>query len=142
MSRNNEEERLDALLNSDAQRAVRNAVRGLPEESLSLSWRSSLNEKLLQVRPIPKWRIRLAATWKPVAGLALAGCLAMMITLRTTEPPIRHSSSLEASLVSVYDEQANSDEVAGSGLAFHEVSDTTRTNDSSSDWSESDLTNL
>ena len=142
MKRKEDEARLDALLHSDSQQAVRNAVRALPNDSLSLSWRSSLNEKLMQIRPVPKWKARLAVTWKPIAGLALAGCLAMMITLRVSTPPVHRSSNLEATLVSAYDEQANSDEIAGSGLAIHEVSDTTRKTDSSSDWSESELTNL
>jgi len=142
MKRNEDHAKLDALLNSESQQAMRNAVRSLSDESLSLSWRSELNEKLLQIRPTPRWKVRMFAAWKPAVGLALAACLALVVTVKTSAPPVVHSNNLEASLVSVYDEQATSDEVAGSGLAFHEVNDTTHNTATSSDWNESDLSSL
>ena len=143
MKRHDDHAELDVLLRSESQQMIQRAVKSLPEESLSLAWRSALNEKLRQARPISRWRTRFAVAWRPALALALTGCLAAVLMMRNT--PIvatRHNEGIEASLVSVYDDSANSDELAGSGLAYHEVNDTTKANNSSSDWSESDLTSL
>ena len=108
-----------------------------------MAWRSDLNERLRQARPTPKWRAKALLAWKPALGVALAACLLMTVTLQTNSLTERsHSGNLEASLVAAFDDSTNSEEVAGPGLAMHEVSDTTQANDSSSDWKESDLTNL
>lgn len=147
MNTNRKQSELDALLKSETQKVIQRAVRSLPEESLSLSWRSDLNERLRQVRPVSRWRARLTIVWKPALGVALASCLALVLTLRTT--PITQKptdSNLEASMVSVYNDSANADEVSDSGLAFHEINDTTSTSttsdSSSTNWSESDLSSL
>lgn len=142
MKRSDEHAELDALLQSEVQQTIKRTIKSLPEESLSMSWRSDLNERLRQVRPTPWWKAKVAVAWKPALGLAFVSCLAFMLTLKTTSTPIHRTDNLEASLVRVYDDTANSDEVAGSGLAIHEVSDTTNTGQSSSDWSESDLSSL
>ena len=65
MNRREDNEKLDALLNSAGQQAIREAVNAMPEEQLSLAWRSDLNERLRQVRPTSKWRVTINATWKP-----------------------------------------------------------------------------
>jgi len=143
MNRREDNEKLDALLNSAGQQAIREAVNAMPEEQLSLAWRSDLNERLRQVRPTSKWRVTINATWKPAVMFALGGCLVMALMLRTT--PLsspKGSDNVEASLVAAFDDSANSEEVAGPGLGMHEVGDTTQASDSSSDWTDSDLTNL
>jgi hypothetical protein len=141
MNRKDELAKLDALLNSESQQVVQRAVQALPEDSLSLSWRSELNEQLRNARQVSRWRQRFAAAWRPGLALALTGCLAIMLVFRTTPESAQSHSNLEASLVSVYFDTANSDEVAGSGLAMHEVNDTTQSTETSSDW-EVDLNNL
>lgn len=133
---------LDALLKSESQQTIRRVVSSLPEESLSLSWRSDLNERLHKVRPQPRWRVRVAQAWKPALGLALAGCLATLIAIKPGVQAPQNSHPIEASLVSSYTDSANVDDLVGPGLAVHEVNDTTRTSDSSTQWTESDLTNL
>ena len=132
---------LDALLNSEAQQNVRKVVENLSEDSLSLAWRSGLNERLRQAQPIPRWRIRVERTWRPALALALAGCLAMIVLVRL--PGSTHDNrDIEASLVAAYTDSTNADDFAGPGLSMHEVSDTTQRADSSSQWSESDLSSL
>lgn len=133
---------LDALLKSEFQQTIRRVVNSLPEDSLSLSWRSDLNERLRQVRVQPRWRVRLAQAWRPALGLALAGCLATLVAIRPGVQEPQNSHPIEASLVSSYTDSANVDDLVGPGLAVHEVSDTTKSNDSSSQWTESDLNNL
>jgi len=143
MKRKDNNPELDALLRTQTQQAIQKAVRSLPEENLSLAWRSSLNERLRAAKPEPRWKARLKGTWRPALGLALASCLAITLTLRNPiSHPVVANSSLEASLVATYDDTANSETVAGPGLAIHEVNDTTSNTDSSSDWSESDLNSL
>jgi hypothetical protein len=111
---------LDALLKSESQQTIRRVVNSLPEDSLSLSWRSNLNERLHQVRPQPRWRVRLAQAWKPAMGLALAGCLATLIAIKPgVQAPIQNSHPIEASLVRSYSDSANVDELVGPGLAVH-----------------------
>ena len=142
MKDNRTHSELDALLNSESQQTIRRVVNSLPEDSLSLSWRSDLNERLHKVRPIARWRVRVAQSWKPALGLALAGCLATLIAIKPGVQAPQTSHPIEASLVSSYTDSANLDDLVGPGLAVHEVSDTTRSNDSSTQWTESDLTNL
>jgi len=142
MKRKEEQAELDALLKSDSQQMIQRAVHALPEDSLSLSWRSELNERLRQARPVSRWRSRVAVAWRPALGLALAGCLAVMVTLKTTPTSPEHTGNLEASLVTAYDDSTTADELVGPGLSVHEVNDTTKTQQTSSDWSESDLNNL
>jgi hypothetical protein len=142
MKREDSHPELEALLKSETQQAIQRVVHSLPDESLSLSWRSDLNERLRQVRPQSKWRARVSASWRPALGLALAGCLALIITFRPQSPHVTNESSLEASMVGAYDDSANSEILAGPGLAIHEVSETTQKRESSSDWTESDLNNL
>lgn len=133
---------LEALLQSESQQAVRRVVGALPEESLSLAWRSDLNERLRQTRPEPRWRARFVQSWRPALGLALAGCLALTVTLRSpvTQQAPRHN--LEASLVQAYTDTTSVDELAGPGLTPRDISDTTQESDSSTDWTEADLGTL
>ncbi len=142
MNRKKTQSELDALLKSESQQTIRRVVNSLPEESLSLSWRSDLNERLHKVRPQSRWRGRVARGWKPALGLALAGCLATLIAIRPGVQAPQKSHQIEASLVSTYTDSANVDDLIGPGLAVHEVNDTTRSSDSSTQWTESDLTNL
>ena len=142
MKRQDDHADIDALLKSDSQDRVRRVVRSLPEESLSLAWRSGLNERLREIKPVPRWRARLVVAWKPALGLALATCLAAILVFRTAPTPTHHTANVEASLVAVYEDSASSDEVSGSGLALHEVNDTTKTSDSSAESTDSDLSTL
>lgn len=142
MKSNQTDPNLEALLQSEPQRAVQRLVQELPEESLSLAWRSELNEKLRQTVPQPRWRGRLAHGWRPALGLALAGCLAFTVMLRSpdTQPPAQHN--IEASLVQAYTDTSSVDDLAGAGLSAREIGDTTRSSDSSVDWTEADLGTL
>lgn len=55
--------------------SMRSLVHGLPEDSVSLRWRSELNEQILAMAAQPK-RNRLALLWRASAGVAVAGALA------------------------------------------------------------------
>ena len=117
-------------------------VRELPEESLSLAWRSELNERLRQIQPKSRVRSRFERSWKPALGLALASCLAMVVTLRGPSVQPAQSHGLEDTLVSSYSERTTMEDLASDGLSIHEVSETTLAADTSNQWTETDLDSL
>lgn len=143
MKNNDLRPELDELLSSTAQQAVRDVVRELPEESLSLAWRSQLNERLIQVQPKSRLRTRFERAWIPAVGLALAGCLAMVVTLRNPAVQTQQAPrDIEASLVRSYAERTTMEDLATDGLSIHEVSETTLAADSSDPWTDTDLDSL
>jgi hypothetical protein len=76
-------------------------------------------------------------------GLALAGCLALAITFKPGMSPAPVSrGNLEASLVNAYNDSAYVEDLVGPGLSVREVGDTTLKSDSSSQWTEADLSYL
>lgn len=60
---------------------VRALVQGLPEETVSLQWRSELNERILATAAKPQ-RSWLAWAWRPAVGLALTASLAAAVMFR------------------------------------------------------------
>ena len=142
MKRHDDHAELDALLQSESQQMVQRAVGSLPEESLSLAWRSDLNERLRQVRPVSKWRAKFAVAWRPAFALALASCLAVILMVQQTPTNSHTGGTLEDSLVATYRETADADELAGAGLLLHEVNDTTQVSETSGDSSEAEISSL
>jgi hypothetical protein len=113
---------LDQELNSASQMQVRQVVKALPEEALSLSWRSQLNERL-RAEEARKRKQNLAAwVWKPGAAVALAGALAVAFMTRLPDMgPVTNSPGVEKALVNTYLEGRASWAVAGDGITANEV---------------------
>jgi hypothetical protein len=131
------DQQLDERLNSQA--AIRDAVKSLPEEFVSLQWRSDLNERLRTCAPERRRQSWFFHAWKPALGLMAAGCLAMVVTVRVAveEQPIQSGPGLEASLVGNYREIAVSRELAGTGLSHYELEATGGALEP--EWSEADF---
>src|SRR5690242_12148641 len=72
---------LDQELSSPAQTQMREIVQALPEETVSLSWRSDLNARLYAEAARRRKLNLFGWIWKPAAGLALAGALAIAFML-------------------------------------------------------------
>ncbi len=112
---------LDEALQSDSQQAVARWVHELPEEGLSLAWRSQLNEKLLVVaKPKP----RRLSHWilGSVGAATVAGGLAGIFALNLVQtPPSLVGNHLEGSIMASHRKAASMSEVAGSGLDFDEM---------------------
>jgi hypothetical protein len=113
----------DAMLDSSEQQFVRDAVKSLSEDSLSLSWRSALNERLLQESAARRKRERFLWFLKPAFGLGLAGALALVTVIGLSVPrpsASSHgsmtSSRVEAAIVSDYRQSAAVTDIVGSGL--------------------------
>ncbi|HVL39712.1 MAG TPA: hypothetical protein VM328_10020 [Fimbriimonadaceae bacterium] len=112
-----EAERLDQALEAQANPMLQ----ALPEDTVSLSWRSALNERLLeQSRPV---RSPMLGLWRPVLGLGLAGALAFafLINRRQDEVRVVSGPNLEATLIQEHIRTDQYLQIAGAGLAAHEA---------------------
>jgi hypothetical protein len=141
MKRRNEFD--DKLLEGEGQALVHKLVAGMPDEDLSMAWRSALNERLLETAAHQRRRQRVAWFMRPAMGLAFAGALAAVVMIRTAPvgAPIRtHSGALEAALVQDHRQNAFTSEVAGLGVNPLESRPTEVI--TGSDWSEFELESL
>ena len=116
---------LDQELSSPAQMQVREIVQALPEETVSLSWRSDLNARL-HAEVARRRKLNLFGwIWKPAAGLALAGALALAFMIRPPAPGSPETrSDVEKALVNSYVDNTASWEVTGDGITVNEVKET------------------
>lgn len=112
---------VDAALDNEGQKSVAKLIKDLPEDTVSLAWRSQLNEKLLKCavakkRPVPIW------LWGSLGSAAVAGCLGVVLTLQfIATPQTSNVSGIESSIVSAHRNSVALAEVSGSGLNFDEV---------------------
>lgn len=143
MRRDNfDHEAVDHGLSLEAGLRIREAVRALPDETLSLTWRSDLNERLAAAAGRRK-KARLAALiWKPAAGLALAGALSVAFMVKTAGAPGSSSpAGLEDALVRNHLENISAFDVAGVGVTSGE-SEPGVVLPGPSEWDREDLTSL
>jgi hypothetical protein len=123
---------MSARLDSDSQVAISKIVSSLPEEPLSLVWRSELNESLRAVSNQNRKRKRMFNFLSPLAGLSVACALAGIVLFRTphtsrlsSQSPVVASAgpSLEASLFHAQQDDMRASDVAGAGLSRTEAAD-------------------
>jgi hypothetical protein len=117
----------DEAMASAGQEAMRAFVKSLPDDTLSLSWRSSLNEKLVQEAAARRRRTRLAWYLRPALGLGLACTLAVLVMFRSphhaaptpSDSPLASTAAggLEAALVTTHRQSGYAWDVAGVGLS-------------------------
>lgn len=122
----------DAKLNSDAQLAIRRVVSSLPDEPVSMAWRSGLNEQLFTMAARQQRKKRILWFASPIAGVSLAMALALVMVFR----PISHSPAgvpdrgVESAILSDHHASTLSNELSAAGLNLNEV--TTDANDTDS----------
>lgn len=141
--RNMKEAELDAKLASEGQELIRNMVKAVPEETVNLAWRSSLNEKLVAAVEAKQRRRRVAWFLSPALGLGLAGALAivMFTTPSNTSSKVSHRN-LEATLVADHRDNVRYTDVTGVGLSPDEVVDGKSVNAVRTEYGEVDLGSL
>lgn len=137
-----ETRRLDAELNRSE--FLADAVKSLPEDTLSLAWRSELNERLFAEAAAGRRSSRRLWVWRPALGLALAGALALAIYLPGANEANRPSptlgrSSVESQMANAHVDAVNALYVAGHGLAAYEATPTAEAAPNVVRWDESDL---
>ncbi|GMV88291.1 MAG: hypothetical protein AMXMBFR81_12220 [Chthonomonas sp.] len=114
------ERMLDARLRGDDQRLVSHAVANLEQDELSMAWRSTLNERLLELQPA-KRKAWWTLAWRPVLATGLAASVLTIAFLRTGPAPSSHAESLEGELIRIHLDSAAALDLAGTGLVPHEV---------------------
>lgn len=141
-------EDLDLRLGSSSQMFVAKAVAALPEESVSMVWRSGLNEALRQQAGAAKKKRLFLGVFSPIAGLGLACALACAVMFRpTSQSPVSITgstpakTSMEASLVSLHQDDVRSFDVAGTGLNPNEAANygSEKSTSSSADGADDDI---
>jgi len=133
-------ENLDNRLQSDSQLHVAKIVASMPDEPVSMVWRSNLNETLRANAVTAKRKKFVFNFLSPVAGLGIACTLAIVVMVR---PPAAHprtpivgqppvvSNSLEAGLVRLHQDDVRTSDVAGTGLNPTEAINDANNSDSS-----------
>jgi len=119
----NNSEILDTKLASANQQAIQKVVQQLPEDSLSLAWRSALNERLIAESVSHKPRFRFSWFAMPAAGVAMAAALAVVVFFHaptSSSPQLTtlsgtSSGSVEMGLLDAYRQESVSHEIIGAG---------------------------
>ncbi len=134
---------LDRKLNSPSQQTVAKAVSALPEDELSLSWRSQLNSQIMEMAAQEqKRKRRVNFLWRPAFGLGLAGIFAVAFLVRPQGNPSASAvATLEGSLVQHHRESVGTFDLVGYGLSPVEATATGSVNNTP-EWNESDLESL
>ena len=135
----------DSQLNTPPQLAIQSAVRLLPDEPLSMAWRSSLNEQLLLVAAKQRKKRRLFWVASPLAGVSLATAMAVIVLIHPTihAPKVVPTQSLETAILSDHHKSALSNDVTSAGLNLNEVtSDANSSPPEDGVWTEADVESL
>jgi len=120
------EEELDQMLQSEGQLQVRDLMQSMREDSLSLSWRSELNEELLSVVKTKQRKRRFAWILSPALGLGVASVFAFMVLANSPEmtpasTSISTQPEIEERLIATYQDSLRYSDITGVGLNPDEV---------------------
>lgn len=137
-------EEIDQALEGSESRKIAKAIKKLPEDELSLSWRSQLNEKIAQeatrkAKTRRSWRL----AWGTGMGLGLSATTAVVFMLVLAKPdvsmiPTRTERSFESEIVAVHQQVVQSGTIAGEGLsALDETPSTAKK--AQYEWKQEDL---
>ncbi len=119
------EKELDQALESSVHQQLKEAVRSMPEDTLSMSWRSELNQKLMVKIEAKQKKRRFAWILSPALGLGLAGALAVVVMTKSPITPSVNSFTnvphIEESLVASHQDALRYSDITGVGLSPEEV---------------------
>lgn len=122
------------------------SIAEIPEEQVSLAWRSRLNERVAQIAAVTKRKTRWISIWRPALGLGLAGALAAAFMMRmaaSSGPAFAPKPAVEEALIQAHEMSVQGSEIAGAGLAQHEAVPVASNSESELfDWSEVDVDTL
>jgi hypothetical protein len=118
----------DSQLESASQQKVASLIKAMPEEELSLSWRSSLNVKLLEAQQAKAKRkqIKRFYAWGSSLSVGVAASVFALVMFQTPTAPRQDvkvaSSGLASELVKAHQESMVLVSVSGTGAAARETS--------------------
>ena len=143
--RSNSVDPMDSRLDSAGQQTISKMVQSLPDDTLSMAWRSSLNERLMETAVKKRKKQRLAWVLRPALGLGLASVLAVVVMFQ----PRMHQTNpvadrgLETAILADHHNSVIFNEVSSAGLNANEV--TTEANPQEPEdglWNDSDVQGL
>jgi hypothetical protein len=124
----------DSMLENPQQNAMRDLVSKLPEESLSMAWRSSLNEKLM-AEAVPVQRKRsFFRILQPALGVAAVAAMATVLMVRSAPVVDLPSFSIEQALVQDHRHNMVLSDLVGAGLNPLETTPTGTLSVDQPDW--------
>jgi len=135
----------ESRLKSAPQLAIRDLVRGLPEETVSMAWRSSLNEQLLVVAAKQRKKRRILWFSGPAVGISLATALAFVVLFQPSSHPTVKAPEygIESAILNDHHSSTLSNEVSTAGLNSTEVSTEANESDPVDGlWNEADVESL
>ena len=114
---------IDERLSSESQIAMSNVVKSLPDDSLSMAWRSQLNERVLADHARFERKRRFWVFARPAMAAVAAASLAVVFIRRTPTPSVvqRPAGSVEQTLIQAHVDTSQGMDVAGIGLTPDEV---------------------
>ncbi|MFQ3587848.1 MAG: hypothetical protein SNJ74_00125 [Fimbriimonadaceae bacterium] len=138
---NPEEERLlEAGLASEAQQKVAQMVGRLPDEGVSLAWRSSLNEKLLAQQSKRQRRERVFWVLRPASALAIAATVWGVYLAGNPRPVATvERPNIEISMIEAHKQTETVSFVSATGMGAFDVPRNGVSNSMTIEWEEVDL---
>ncbi|HEY3782464.1 MAG TPA: hypothetical protein VGL56_15385 [Fimbriimonadaceae bacterium] len=139
---NPEDEKLSAMLDSKQSQAMRNLMQSMPEETVSLQWRSALNERLLSLAPTKKKLSAAMVGLRALVGVALASAVCLVVFVKSDSGKkaaisVVDPSTFASALISEHRQSVVSSEIAGPGIVDGET-EKTATQDSDNDDPDTD----
>ena len=134
-----QERELDVRLESPGQAQMRESVRALPDDTVSLAWRSELNARLRKSYARRRRFDLFGWIWKPTAGLAIAGGLALVLFIHPGGSGTAGNGALERGLVNQYIETTTAREIAADGVTPNEAKEAGESGTSTIDWDQEDV---
>jgi hypothetical protein len=135
-----ETKEVDRGLASEGQEQVSRLVHALPDDPLSMVWRSGLNARLALEAAKQRRKFVFGWMWKPALGFAACMLLASVTILRHPAPvPTGSNDGVEQALVKSHIDNFASMDVAGVGLTPAEQKEA-GTYTSPADWDPEDIT--
>lgn len=137
--------RLDQLLDEQSCSVVSQVVKELPEEQVSLVWRSELNQKIAAMAGKRRRAMLLSWMWKPAVGMAVCTALVVAVFVRRdaasvgTVTPLVQDAGFERALVREHLASASSIDVAAEGFTPAESADS-KGSAAPLDWDREDIT--
>jgi hypothetical protein len=118
----------ESKLNSDSQQKVAMLIKSLPEDNLSMAWRSSLNMKLMDAQNAKKKQRFTKRIFAWGSSLSAGVAATAYFILLANAPPVAPSNSRTESvafaseLVKTHQESIVLASVSGTGSSIHDTS--------------------
>lgn len=138
---NNERVISNEQLESSSQQTIASLVKRLPEENLSMSWRSSLNEKIRAEAEKRKKQRRARIVWSSSLGFGMAGAILFMLVMpnmmqQSAQPATATNKTevLESSLYAMHQESVVLSGVSSTGVSYRQTQEFDNSDLNDDEW--------